>query len=60
MTEDAHRTLTYREARDQFADMLTRAEYRGEVTIITRRGNPVAAVVPLGRVKDADQSLAET
>jgi prevent-host-death family protein len=60
MTEDAHRTLTYREARDQFADMLTRAEYRGEVTIITRRGNPVAAVVPLDRIKDTDQPPKES
>lgn len=34
-------------ARDQFSDIINRARYRGERIILTRRGKPVAAVVPI-------------
>ena len=54
------------EAKKQFSDLLGRVAYRGEVVIITRRGKPMAKLVPptftenvrhLGNVKgwlDAD------
>jgi prevent-host-death family protein len=34
-------------ARSQFADIVSRAEYRGERTIVHKRNKPVAAVVPI-------------
>ena len=34
-------------ARAQFADLVNRAEYAGERTIVHRRKKPVAAVVPI-------------
>jgi prevent-host-death family protein len=43
MTED---TVTVREARAHLADHINRAE-EGTPTVITRNGEPVAAVVPI-------------
>ena len=34
-------------ARAQFADLVNRAEYAGERTVVHRRRKPVAAVVPI-------------
>ena len=34
-------------ARAQFAEIVSRAEYAGEHTIIHRRNKPVAAVIPI-------------
>jgi len=34
-------------ARAQFADLVNRAEYAGERTVVHRRNKPVAAVVPI-------------
>lgn len=38
-------------ARTQFADIVSRAEYAGEHTIIHRRKKPVAAVIPIADLK---------
>lgn len=45
------RRLSMVEARREFADTLTRAHYRQEVTIITKHGRDIAAVVPMEQVK---------
>ncbi|WP_327297209.1 MULTISPECIES: type II toxin-antitoxin system Phd/YefM family antitoxin [unclassified Streptomyces] len=42
----AERTVTVREARAHLADHINRAE-EGTPTVITRNGEPVAAVVPI-------------
>ena len=34
-------------ARAQFADLVNRAEYAGERTVVHRRKKPVAAIVPI-------------
>ncbi len=39
--------VTTSTARAQFADLVSRAEYAGERTIVHRRKKPVAAVVPI-------------
>lgn len=39
--------LTTSTARARFADLVNRAEYAGERTIVHRRNRPVAAVVPI-------------
>ena len=39
--------MTAVQARDHFSDLVSRAVYQKEETIITRRGKPVAAVVPI-------------
>ncbi len=38
-------------ARSQFADLVNRAEYAGEYTIIHRHNKPVAAIVPIFDLK---------
>jgi prevent-host-death family protein len=43
--------LTASTARAQFADIISRAEYAGERTIVHRRKKPVAAVVPIDDIK---------
>ena len=45
-----------REARANFADLLGRVRYGGEVIIVERSGTPMAAMVPLELV---EQVLAE-
>ena len=39
--------LNFAKVRDQLADLLNRAEYRKERTIVTRRNKKVAAIVPI-------------
>jgi prevent-host-death family protein len=43
--------LTASEARQNFSDILSRAEYRGERVIVHRGKKAVAAVVPIEDVK---------
>jgi prevent-host-death family protein len=45
--ESMVRRLTISEARKDFADTLHRAFYGREVTVVTRRGKDIAAVVPM-------------
>jgi len=45
-------TASVRELRDALADYIDRAERDDEVTIVTRRGREVAAVVPVQVVKE--------
>jgi prevent-host-death family protein len=39
--------MTAVQARDHFSDLVSRAVYQKQETVITRRGKPVAAVVPI-------------
>jgi prevent-host-death family protein len=43
------------EAKDKFAELLDRAE-RGEETIITRQGKPIAKLVPVRPVHDREKA----
>lgn len=38
------------QARDEFAELVNRAAYKEERVIITRRGRPIAAIVPIDDV----------
>lgn len=40
-------TVSTREARENFSDVINRAAYGKERVILTRRGKPFAAVVPV-------------
>jgi len=40
-------TLTVTEASRHFADVVNRAYYRGEATLLVRSGEPVARIVPV-------------
>lgn len=40
-------TMTTGEARDRFSEVLNRVAFGGERVVLTRRGKPLAAVVPL-------------
>ena len=39
------------EAREAFADLVNRAAYGGERVLVSRRGKPVAAIVPIADVE---------
>jgi len=41
------------EAKRQFSDLLGRVAYRGETVVITRRGKPMAKLVPPAFQEDA-------
>ena len=41
------RTVSIAEGRAHLCELLRRAKYEGETTIITRRGKPVARIRPL-------------
>jgi prevent-host-death family protein len=43
--------LSTSSARSQFADIVSRAEYAGECTVIYRHKKPVAAVIPISDLK---------
>lgn len=47
------RTVTVREARDQLGRLLDAAHYAGDVTIVTRQGEPWAVIAPLDAVRGA-------
>lgn len=42
--------ISMREGRAAFGDLVSRAEYSGEITYVTRHGRRVAAIVPLDRI----------
>jgi prevent-host-death family protein len=46
-TEHAPGHVTVSEARQDLADLVNRAAYRGERVRVTRRGKPIAAIVPM-------------
>jgi prevent-host-death family protein len=41
------KTMSVREARDQLGRLIDAAHYTGEITIVSRQGEPWAAIVPL-------------
>jgi prevent-host-death family protein len=45
MYETGHPSVS--EARQDFAELVNRAAYRGERIVVSRRGRPVAAIVPI-------------
>jgi prevent-host-death family protein len=45
------------DAKNRFSDLLAKAE-RGEEIVITRRGRPVARLVPFAAPRDVDQLRA--
>ena len=57
-------TLNVAEAKRQFSELLGRVAYRGEEVVITRRGKPMAKLVPVKEnvpvhLADVDGWLAE-
>lgn len=43
--------ISTRHARDKFTEMINRARFKKERIIISRRGKPVAAIVPIEDVE---------
>lgn len=54
MSENVHE-LPITAARDQLADVVNEAAYGGQVTYLTRRGRPLAAVVSMETAEAAEQ-----
>ena len=46
--------MSVREARDQLGRLLDAAHYAGEVTVISRQGEPWAAIVPLSLLESTE------
>ena len=57
MSDDSTIRKGAEEARNQLPDLLDAAE-QGKSTIITRRGKPIAAIVPIDAFKPARQQLS--
>ena len=61
---DAAADLTVSDARQHFADVVSRAAYAGRITYVTRRGQRMAAIVPaavaeaIERAEDAHDVVA--
>lgn len=49
--EESDRTVSATEARSRLSKMISRAEFSGERTVLTRHGEPVAALVSLEDLK---------
>ena len=51
MPIDLSQAISTSEARERFSDLINRASYGQERIILTRRGKPMAAVVPFEDVQ---------
>ncbi len=47
MTKDVTETVTIERARVELSDVVSRVQYAGERVVVTRRGKPAAAIVPV-------------
>lgn len=54
MAESGSVRINVGEAKKTFSDLLSRVAYRGETIIITRRGRPMARLVPAASAEDAE------
>lgn len=52
-------TASVRELRDNLGQVLDRATYNHEVTVVTKRGREVAAVVPIELVREWERAEDE-
>jgi len=50
MTVGRYRRISVTEAARNFADLVNRAYYRGETTVLIRNGTPVAHIAPAARI----------
>jgi prevent-host-death family protein len=47
------------EARETFADVVNRVAYRSERVLVTRRGKPIAAIIPMEQVEFLERAEDE-
>lgn len=57
--EEPDRTASATEARNRLSRLISRAEFSGDRTVLTRHGEPVAALVSLDDVKRARESIED-
>ena len=55
--EDSHVSVS--EARETFADVVNRVAYRSERVLVTRRGKPIAAIIPMEQVEFLERAEDE-
>jgi prevent-host-death family protein len=53
------RRISSTEARKDFSDIVNRAHYKEEITVITKQGRDLAAVVPMRIVETSQDSQPE-
>ena len=51
--------ISVSEARETFADVVNRVAYRNERVLVTRRGKPVAAIIPMEQVEFLERAEDE-
>jgi prevent-host-death family protein len=57
--EHAPGHVSVSEARETFADLVNRVAYRNERVLVTRRGRPVAAIIPIEQVEFLERAEDE-
>ncbi|MHB8399579.1 MAG: type II toxin-antitoxin system Phd/YefM family antitoxin [Candidatus Limnocylindrales bacterium] len=57
--ENASGHVSVSEARETFADLVNRVAYRHERVLVTRRGRPVAAIIPIEQVEFLERAEDE-
>ncbi len=57
--EAVTRQMNSGEARDELPDLVARAAYRNERTVIAKRGRPLAALISMNELALLDQLLEE-
>lgn len=57
--EHAPGQVSVSEARETFADLVNRVAYRNERVLVTRRGRPVAAIIPMEQVEFLERAEDE-
>jgi prevent-host-death family protein len=50
------RRISSSEARKDFSDIVSRAYYKEEITVITKQGRDIAAVVPMNIVEGSQRA----
>ena len=60
-TTDEHTAghVSVSEARETFADLVNRVAYRNERVLVTRRGRPIAAIIPIEQVEFLERAEDE-
>jgi prevent-host-death family protein len=60
-TDNKHASghVSVSEARETFADVVNRVAYRNERLLVTRRGKPIAAIIPMEQVEFLERAEDE-
>lgn len=52
-------TVSTVEARENFAELINQSAYGGQRIILTRRGKPLAALIPISDLKNLNEKVGK-